>query len=194
MITRKTIFNNINVPGSEVNELEIKRYLLDITFLVILLIPNIALSCKNRNLNMTEVMNDFQYIISQDFEDLKALLDSKVYNISYIEPQRSKHSLCSDGREIDSIHHMTCSTVSITNKFNFDFTPEIMALSRKTEGVLKCHCKRQKHQKTNIRKSKTPTNVIPRRKTKSAQKKFLRIKNKISDLYLCWKKMYKFTR
>ncbi|XP_072109304.1 uncharacterized protein [Mobula birostris] len=124
----------------------------------------------------------------------KALLDSKVYNISYSEPQRSKHSLCSDGREISSIHHMTCSTVYITNKFNFDFTPEIMALSRKTEGVLKCHCKRQKHQKSNIRKSKTPTNVIPWRKTKSAQKKFLRIKNKISDLYLCWKKMYKFTR
>ncbi|XP_072896112.1 uncharacterized protein [Hemitrygon akajei] len=119
----------------------------------------------------------------------KALLDSKIYNSFYSEPQKSKRSLCSDGREINSIHHMTCSIVYITKKINFDFTLEIMALSRKTERVLKCHCKGQKRQKTNIRKSKTPTEVIPRRKRKSAQKKFLRIKNKIENLYLCWKKI-----
>ncbi|XP_067887044.1 uncharacterized protein [Heterodontus francisci] len=160
---------------------------------MILLIPNFALSCKNRNLNMTEVMNDFQYVIFQDLQNLLALLDSHSYN-SCRKPQKSKLSHCLDGMEINSVHHLTCSVLYIAKQNNFDFNEEIIILSRKTEKTLKCSCKSQKQRRKNRnRKPKTPTKTAANSKTKCSQKKFLRIKEKVSDINSCWKKIFKFT-
>ncbi|XP_078254321.1 uncharacterized protein LOC144592924 isoform X2 [Rhinoraja longicauda] len=144
------------------------RCLLARTSLMILLFPNIALECKDKNLNMAEVMRDFQYIIFYDFQHLFTCLDSKGYNSSGRNPQKSKHSLCPNGMEINSVHHLTCSIVHITKQVNFEFAQEIMALSRKTESALNCRCRNQKRHRTNNKKSKTST----RRKTKALRKQF----------------------
>ncbi|XP_078396394.1 interleukin-7-like [Cetorhinus maximus] len=167
------------------------RCILGIPSLMILLIPTIALSCKNRNLNMTEVMNDFQYVIFQDLQNLLELLDSNIYD-SCRKPQKSKPSPCLDGMEIHSVHRLTCSVLYIAKQNNFDFNQEIIILSRNTEKTLKCSCKSQKQSRKN-RNRKSKMSTIAKSKTKCPQKKFLRITEKISDINLCWKKIFKFT-
>ncbi|XP_048452260.1 uncharacterized protein LOC109937090 isoform X2 [Rhincodon typus] len=120
------------------------RCILGIPPLMILLIPNIALPCKNRNLNMTEVMNDFQYVIFQDVQNLLGLLATKSSNNNCRKPQRSKPFSCLDGKEIHSVHRLTCSVLYISKQNNFDFNQEIIILSKRTEKTLKCSCNHQK--------------------------------------------------
>ncbi|XP_078072483.1 uncharacterized protein LOC144495824 isoform X2 [Mustelus asterias] len=167
------------------------RCILGIPSLMILLIPNIAHSCKNRNLNMTEVMNDFQYVIFQDLQNLLELLKSESYNNNCRKPQKSK-LFCLDGMEIHSVHRMTCSVLYIAKQNDFDFNQEIIILSRQTEKTLRCSCKNQKQSRKN-RNRKSKTSTIARSKTKCPQKKIQRITETISNLSLCWKKIFKFT-
>ncbi|XP_043545044.1 uncharacterized protein LOC122549378 isoform X3 [Chiloscyllium plagiosum] len=122
------------------------RCILGIPPLMILLIPNIALPCKNKNLNMTEVMNDFQNVIFQDLQHLLELLATKSNNNNCRKPQKSNPFPCLNGKK---------------NRKNHNRKPKISSI---INGKTKC-----------------PT------------KKLLRIKEKISDISLCWKKIFKLT-
>ncbi|XP_043545043.1 uncharacterized protein LOC122549378 isoform X2 [Chiloscyllium plagiosum] len=120
------------------------RCILGIPPLMILLIPNIALPCKNKNLNMTEVMNDFQNVIFQDLQHLLELLATKSNNNNCRKPQKSNPFPCLNGKEIPSVHRLTCSVLYISKQYNFDFNQEIIILSKRTEKTLRCSCDHQK--------------------------------------------------
>ncbi|XP_060680136.1 uncharacterized protein LOC132815306 [Hemiscyllium ocellatum] len=168
------------------------RCILGIPPLMILLIPNVALPCKNKNLNMTEVINDFQYVIFQDLQHLLELLATKSNNNNCRKPQKSKPFPCLNGKEIPSVHRLTCSVLYISKQYNFDFNQEIIILSKRTEKTLRCSCDHQKKNRKNHNRKPNISSII-NGKTKCPTKKLLRIKEKISDINLCWKKIFKLT-
>eukprot|EP00062_Callorhinchus_milii_P011900 gi/632958380/ref/XP_007895001.1/ PREDICTED: interleukin-7-like [Callorhinchus milii] len=168
------------------------RYILGL-LLIILLTPETTLQCKNKNLNMADVKNNFQHII---FEYLVSLqldhFEHTGYNkSSNSKPQKAKPH-CRDGKEITSIYRLTCSAYHMAHYHNLEHSQKIAVLSRMTEGTLKCNCTNRKKKRRNANlHSQASTIKGIEINTNSRQKKLLKLKEKMSYLMLCWQKLFR---